>query len=124
LPSRENDDALFEALHSDRDSWVKYGSIRSLVEHAARSAPQREGVLGRLKRDVERLRREHHVLRELQSALLIQPEYIDASNPAEWKDAVTPLVETYHDAESSASGRERWQRVAYELRKAYGESRQ
>jgi hypothetical protein len=121
FPSSENAAALFLALKSSGDQWVKYGSIRSLIEHAARHSGLRSKIISRLQSDVGRLSEERQVLRELQSALLVEPNHLDGFVTLHWMNAITPLVETYHDAERSVGGRVRWQSVAYELRKAYGQ---
>ncbi len=61
--TQENVSLLFKALRDDPYHWVRYGSVRSLVEIAANSEELRSGILDELSNELENL--EPHLLDEM-----------------------------------------------------------
>ena len=93
-----------------------------MIEIAATHRGLRAGVLTRLAERAETLRKHQAPLRELHDALLVDARVAPTAQwkAAEWKDAITPLVETFHDVDPTDAGREFWQRTAYDLTRTYG----
>lgn len=121
FPNSQNMTVLLRALAQDNDEWVRYGCMRSLMEIAIRSRRLRSRIISSLASQVARLRKDPQPIRELHASFFVMTEFAPTSdwNPTEWIEAVTPLIETFHDSETTEAGRESWQRTAYELRRMY-----
>jgi hypothetical protein len=110
-PTQVSIDALYRAL-DDTYHWVVYGSVRSLIEIAARSAEHRGAVLGRLRNEIDRRRSDSSIARQLSRAAIL------AVPPKGWADAVGPIVEDLWAAAETEERQDHWRRVAYDLRRS------
>jgi HEAT repeat protein len=84
FPSSGNVGTVSRILVTDRDHWVRYGAVRSLVEMAALGTSEiRKSALSAIKRRLGIIRRDDRTLNELQSVLFIftgQPQVRVDSN--------------------------------------------
>lgn len=123
IPTAECAAALLSRLNVDEDEWVRYGCVRSLVEIAARRRAVRKSVFDGLVSGAQEIAKHLRTVGEMRSALFVDGARLsgDEWQAEEWKAAVTPVVETYHDAAADSSERTRWQRAAIQLRSRYHE---
>jgi hypothetical protein len=105
-PSTENSQALLESLKGDKDSNVRYGAVRSLVEQAARSNGDelREAVCGLLVAVMPALATERKLKEELRRAMLIVPDQA----PSSWWEVIVPISRRGFELEQDLDGQEAW----------------
>jgi hypothetical protein len=116
FPSRSNARALLDVLETDEYRWARYGAIRSLVELAARGdASLRQWVLGALVDKANEIVNDDPIVRELQNAVLINPERA----PKGWMNLVIDMLGKIRGKEHSDEKRDRWEDVAYKVKRAY-----
>jgi hypothetical protein len=109
-PSRHTVGTLFHSLDFDKSTWVRYGSIRSLVEIALSTPELRELVLGGLADRVPALRANSQLMNELERVL--QP----TAPPRGWEDDTALLVETLWAESTSVEEQDRWRAVGASIR--------
>jgi hypothetical protein len=123
FPTAEHTTLLLAHLKGDADEWVKYGCVRSLLEIAVRDRSLRTRIIDSICQRAAAIQedaQDAQALKELQASLFVQEQAAPHEwTKADWKAAITPLVETFHDAAPTEAARERWQRTAYELRRLY-----
>lgn len=121
--TKESVQLLLQALDQDQYHWARYGTARSLVEIAARTddTEMSKVVIEELIKRVNSgsLTRWVRVMEEIGNALF----YIDAR--PNWKDEVSPLLQSLLDSQQSEPDRERWQKTVEEFinfaRKGYSD---
>lgn len=110
-PSAANVEALAAALH-DGYHWVRYGSIRSLVEIAARDPELRSSAFERVRASLDALADDSSTIQEFERALILREP------PPDWADAVEPVIEQMWAAAETIELQDHWRRVAYDVQKA------
>jgi hypothetical protein len=105
VTDRQTVDALFEALE-DRDEWVRYGAVRSIVELAAREERLRDKTLERLRRTIHELAADPKVIAEFERAVLLREA------PPGWDNAVAPIIEELWGTADSMEAQDHWRQVA------------
>lgn len=110
-PTPASIEALFAALN-DVYHWVVYGSLRSLIEIAARSVEYRNDVIHRLRMEIANRQSDSSIARQLSRAVIL------ATPPGGWSEAVGPIVEDQWAAADSEDRQDHWRRVAYALRRS------
>jgi hypothetical protein len=112
FPDDESVSVLFRLLN-DPDAWVRYGSIRSLVEAAARgSAELRSGVFRKVTELVAAKRLDGKTLREFERAIFLAR----SQTPRDWISAVSPVLECLFDSAESLNDHDHWAEVAVRLK--------
>jgi len=109
-PTPVSIESLFAALN-DTYHWVVYGSVRSLIEIAARSVEYRDDVIHRLRTEIANRRSDSSIARQLSRAVIL------ATPPEGWSEAVGPIVEDLWAAAESEERQDHWREVAYALRR-------
>jgi HEAT repeat protein len=100
-------------LLNDADAWVRYGSIRSLVEASARgTAGLRSGIFRKLAALVAARRIDVKTLREFEKAIFLAKGKI----PPDWIPAVSPVLECLFDSAESLNDHDHWAEVAVRLK--------
>jgi hypothetical protein len=114
-PTLENVFGLFGML-DDEYHWVRYGSIRSLVEIAGKSEELRGSVIDQLRNELEQRRADLSIVRQIERSVLLRLP------PAGWAEAAGPLVEDLWAASETQEGQDHWRNVAFDLRQAQNEA--
>lgn len=96
--------ALLRRLEQDSDRWVRYGSVRSIVELAARAPDDalRTTALSILMGQLQKPRLDDSVRRELARTLDVVPQ------PRRWASGVIPLIQQLVGLSGSLTEQERW----------------
>jgi hypothetical protein len=110
VPERDTAKALFEAL-GDRDQWVRYGAVRSLVEVAVRDDHLRGEVLSRLRDEITELVKDPKVIGEFERAILLRDP------PHDWIVAVAPIIEELWGGAETLDEQDHWRQVALRVRR-------
>jgi hypothetical protein len=116
-PTRQNMEVLVFAL-KDRDSAVRFGATRSLIEVAARNAELTTDVFKVLIENTQYIVEHRHIVEEVQRAVFVKREYV----PRKWTSAVLPLIAVLQAKTTSAYRAEQWDRVVKGLVTNYGTS--
>ena len=109
-PSSDTVSILFQALDFDDSAWVRYGSIRSLVEIALSTSALRALILDGLAHRVPALRTNSQLTKELERVL--QP----TTPPSGWEEDTALLVETLWAESTSVEEQDRWRVVGASIR--------
>jgi hypothetical protein len=109
-PSSANVTCLFTRL-ADTYVWVRYGSVRSLVESASRSAELRDEIVDRLLNRLPEIIESRELLAELEKALVL------ADPPKNWAAAIEPLLDALWAKAADYEEQERWLRLAQEVQR-------
>jgi HEAT repeats len=117
FPSRENVEALVRIFSDPDRGWDRYGAVRSLVEIAARdeSGEIRREVLSQLSARPSLLGNYKSIGDEFARAVLIAKNH----TPEFWAESVLEVVDTLYQAASAPADRERWLRLASQIRESY-----
>jgi hypothetical protein len=110
-PSPATVDALVERLHDD-DQWVRYGSIRALIEIAALSEELRGPTVEKLRENATLLQENPYVRREFTRAVILRDP------PSGWARAIEPLIEQLWVAAPSPSAHDHWRQLAYDIERS------
>ncbi|MGW9169749.1 HEAT repeat domain-containing protein, partial [Agromyces sp. NPDC055657] len=102
--------ALFNSLDTDKSTWVRYGSIRSLAEIALSSEKLKDRVLNGLANRVPELRTVPQLTRELEHVLL------PAGPPSGWADDSAVVVEQLWAKSTSVEEQDRWRTLGASIR--------
>jgi hypothetical protein len=100
---------LFNALDVDAWSWVRYGAVRAILEIAAREADMRDEALEGIRERLNTIKRDSGVFKELQNCLLLRDP------PADWIEAVEPIVEELWAAGQTVEDQDHWRRVGMRI---------
>jgi hypothetical protein len=104
FPFPENIDLLAKALFLDKSEWVRYGSVRSLMEIASASEYKTRDVI--LSKIISGLKQHSHlVLREIRRTVLVR------GAGADWYRAVYALVKKAADMPNTAAETKDWQQL-------------
>jgi hypothetical protein len=114
-PTRASATVVLNCL-KDKDKWVRYGAVRSLVEQAATTGDKllRDDLIGHLISAVQKNLLDVRMLNELARVLNVFPQ------PAGWAQSITPLVQQLVGVAVSAAEQERWAGVMEEISMAEG----
>jgi hypothetical protein len=117
-PTRQNIAFLLNFLDGHSEFWVRYGSLRSLIELAGRSEDSAllSKVFSALECRAPQLI-DKRMAGELRRALFVS----DA--PRTWPEAATGLIRALYGAEKDEEQRTNWLRVEQQIIKDYGKSR-
>ncbi|MFF3090216.1 NACHT domain-containing protein [Streptomyces nojiriensis] len=108
-PSSKNASALQDRF-ADKDSWVRAGAVRSMVEQAAMSSNGSRGNLfGYIISAVQAGHIDSRMLDVLAKSLNVRPR------PAGWGESVAPLVQQLIGAAVNLDAQERWVEVMKEI---------
>jgi hypothetical protein len=110
-PTPDNMDALLTAL-ADSYMWVRYGSLRSLVEIAARSADLRVEVFEHLTPRLVDLRSDRRPITEFERALALKEP------PADWAEAVAPSIMALWSNSATIEEQDHWRELAHRVERA------
>lgn len=104
-------DSLLAALDTPgrKWEWVRYGALRSLVEHASRSPDTADFVFGELAKRSSLILHEPLLVRDVRQSLLLSDQ------PAFWPEAVGRLIEELWANEDTIEGQDRWRSVAADI---------
>lgn len=109
-PTSSAAEALFKSLDEDDSTWVRYGSVRSLVEIALTSDELRGQLFDGLVERVPSLRTNPSLTKELERVLL------PVNAPPDWSDDSALLVETLWAKSISVEEQDRWRRLGAAIR--------
>jgi hypothetical protein len=117
FPTRENVEALVRIFSDQTRGWDRYGAVRSLVEIAARDERReiRQEVLEQLAARPSLLADDKRIGDEFARAVLIDKN----RTPEFWAESVLQVVDSLYQAASAPADRERWLRLASEIRESY-----
>jgi hypothetical protein len=116
FPGDTNFALLKRLVTQDPDEWVRYGSIRSIVEMAARAPKQlRNRIFLFLGESAGLLKSRRRVLDEFARAVLLRPDCV----PANWSIAVGRVVRELLHHSDDVSQLDRWARLLASLRETY-----
>jgi hypothetical protein len=102
----------------DTDRLVRFGAVRSLVEIAARGdAAIRDVVFTGFVQRAEQLKADRTSLGEFRRAIFIRKD----NAPPDWVQSVARVLAVLHTNSDTAEEKERWERVAYDLKVAYAD---
>jgi hypothetical protein len=113
-PTPEDVSGLFGML-DDGYHWVRYGSIRSLVEIAGRSSDLRSLVFEGLRQELGRRTSDWSIVGQIERSVLLREP------PVGWVDVAGPLVEDLWASADSQEAQDHWRNVAYDLRRTQSE---
>jgi hypothetical protein len=113
--SEENLNALIDALQ-DPASSVRFGSVRSVIEIAAREHGLTDSAFQRLIEHADQISEHRTVIEEVQRAVFVRGQIV----PPNWSSKVLSLVAVLQSSKISALMNEQWDRVVKELVSAYG----
>lgn len=117
FPDEANAICLLSSLASDPDKWVRFGAIRSLIEMAATSSEElRTKVFDGVVKQVETIIKETGTVHEFSRAILIRKD----KAPDGWTMDVARVILEIRDKVDSIEARDRWEKLAYEVKKNYG----
>jgi hypothetical protein len=108
-PTERSLEALLGRLDRDLWEWVRYGSIRSIVEIAARSEDLRERALQSVRERLDKIVKHPRLRKELEDALLLQEP------PSGWVEAVAPIVEDLWAMAPTVHDQDHWRRVGHRI---------
>jgi hypothetical protein len=112
-PSTETLAALIERLR-DTDGWVQYGAIRAVIEIAAGEPRVRTRAFRLIQDNLDFLRMNPHVLRELERAVLLREP------PTDWAKAVEPIIEELWASAPTPEDHDRWRQLAFNIERRVG----
>jgi len=116
FPNPANVRVLLGRLDNDLDPWVRYGTIRSLLEIAALGDSRiRVRVFSALRERLAKIVRDEKTIQEFERAIFI--DRIRA--PKDWLANALGLVQVLRDVEDSGKPRSHWEELAYRLRDTY-----
>jgi hypothetical protein len=103
---------LFERFETDVDRTVRYGALRSLVEHALRApdSAARFRIFSRFADEVHTLRNWSGLRDEFERVLKV------STPPADWNLAATITIQRLIAAADSEQEQDRWRRLSAQLR--------
>lgn len=116
-PSDAAIEALFLRLfiEGEKEGYVRYGAIRSLVEIALMSPPHRSQILDRFVEDLPRIKKDSTVLNEFVNAAFADQK----SASADWPNALAPIFHRLIDLAESAEEIDRWSGILADLYMLY-----
>jgi hypothetical protein len=121
FPSRTSLDTLLQLLDNDPDGYVRYGSIRSIVELAARSNTEFQGTISdAIGTRAETISDQPRVLGELRTSLLVDPDIVTS----EWIAFVQNIVRKMFSATDEFKERDLWRRRLYDAETLYTSRRE
>jgi len=105
---------LLESIHGDEYQWVRYGSLRSLVEIASSSSDRdmREYIFLSLGEMAEEIGSKATLAKEVERALAV------SSPPESWAEDAGLLLERLWAAADTIDEQDRWRRLSAGLRGA------
>ncbi|MBA2950354.1 hypothetical protein [Streptomyces himalayensis] len=114
FPATEVVDDLVSCFLREKDLWVNYGVVRSLIEVAAAgSTDLRERIFERMSNVdfVSEINQQEALKREVERALVIR------TPPEDWPEFAGLLIEQLWALSESVEAQDRWRRVARRLRR-------
>jgi hypothetical protein len=117
FPDHKNVEFLLKLLASDKDDWVRYGAIRSIIEMAAKASPKlRREIFDWLSQHARLLTEKRRVLEEFSRTVIIDPKRA----PKDWIQSLTPVIVSLMDQSSDVSSLDEWATLLQKLRATYG----
>ncbi|MCY1163825.1 hypothetical protein D9M73_36860 [compost metagenome] len=118
LPSIENVDVLEKLLTDEGDSYVQYGSLRSLFETAARTSDERvqSAAVSALLRNASGICTKPKLLAEAKRAMLVRKEHALPN----WIQIVHELSRAFYEFERDEEGKDYWRKFVEETNIRYG----
>lgn len=113
LPSIENVEVLQQLLTNDADAYVRYGSLRSLLETAARAPDEsvQSAAVNALLNNAARICDNPKLLAEAKRAMLVRKEHA----PANWTQIVHTLSRAFYEFERNEEGKDYWRKFVEEV---------
>jgi hypothetical protein len=117
FPSERNVRGLFRWLDRETESWVRYGTVRSLVEMAARTSASslRKKIFSEFTKRAESMITDSQTVAEFEAALFVAQECA----PSDWIESVRGTLESLYEHETTAERREHWLNVGLLLQRKY-----
>ncbi|WP_327125450.1 HEAT repeat domain-containing protein [Streptomyces sp. NBC_01727] len=115
FPSREVVEDLIATFLRDKDMWVQYGVVRSLIEAAASGGSElRHEVFSRMSQldFLSAILEKDKLKQKVEKALLIR------ESPADWPESAGLLIEGLWALSETVEAQDLWRRVARDLRRA------
>lgn len=112
LPSIKNVDLLQTLLNDEKDAYVQYGSLRSLLEAAARTSDKRvqNAAVDALLRNMAKISERPKLLAEAKRGMLVRKEHA----PHNWSQIVHELSRGFYEFEQDEEGKDFWRRFVEE----------
>jgi hypothetical protein len=111
LPEGLSVEVLLKRLRTDESEWVRYGSIRSLMELAARYPKFREPIFEALLRNIGELLNRERLLEEFSRGVLSRVE----GDTDTWMGGVGRILELLLSKSTTKLEVDRWVRLGQEL---------
>ena len=116
FPSPATLRTLQAMLKTDRNKWVRFGAVRSIVEIAALgSASVRGAAFRALRTNLEKIAAESRIRNELESVLLLSK----VDRPAEWRKLVADVLERLYVRDTTAGAHDRMELIARRFNALY-----
>ncbi|WP_197074821.1 HEAT repeat domain-containing protein [Rhodococcus sp. MEB064] len=113
-PTNDAVDALLQSLDGDVSTWVRYGSVRSLVEIALFATAMRSRIIAELSTRISTIRLDPQLTKELERVLL--PRNVSV----EWAEDSALLVETLWSQSESVEEQDRWRKLGSSIQASIG----
>jgi hypothetical protein len=111
FPKKDFVNSLLDRIDKDDDIYVKYGSIRSLIEIASRSEILAKNIVSKLMKRVPKIAEKPKLLGEIASSVFISKNAIRKG----WTMTLLPLLYKIMDQYGSIEDTESWSNISSEL---------
>jgi HEAT repeat protein len=111
FPNTQNKDELVERLSHENAAWVRYGTLRSLMEMAARSPELRESILRAVLEKIDVVLGEPRLLEEFSRTALAKV----TADRQTWRRGIGGILRVLADRAQTPQDLERWVRLGQEI---------